>query len=166
MTQVHLSARQLVEFLLQTGSIDSRFAGFDRAAEGARIHRRLQRAEGKGYDAEVYLKQEYTVEGVDYLIDGRADGIFAEDGLVTVDEIKTVTVPLEDITEDMQPVHWAQGQVYAAIWAHQQGLTEIAVRLTYFQVDEEQIIRFSRHFTAEELDVFVKDLLARLAQGA
>lgn len=166
MTQVHLSVRQLVEFLLQTGSIDSRFAGFDRAAEGARIHRRLQRAEGKGYDAEVYLKQEYTVEGVDYLIDGRADGIFTEDGLVTVDEIKTVTVPLEDITEDMQPVHWAQGQVYAAIWAHQQGLTEIAVRLTYFQVDEEQIIRFSRHFTAEELDLFVKDLLARYAPWA
>lgn len=166
MTQVHLSVRQLVEFLLQTGSIDSRFAGFDRAAEGARIHRRLQWAEGKGYDAEVYLKQQYTVEGVDYLIDGRADGIFTEDGLVTVDEIKTVTVPLEDITEDMQPVHWAQGQVYAAIWAHQQGLTEIAVRLTYFQVDEEQIIRFSRHFTAEELDLFVKDLLARYAPWA
>ena len=115
MAQVHLSVRQLVEFLLQTGSIDSRFSGFDRAAEGARIHRRLQKAAGKGYDAEVYLKREYTVEGVDYLIDGRADGLFTEDGLVTVDEIKTVTVPLEEITEEMQPVHWAQGQVYAAI---------------------------------------------------
>ena len=51
MAQVHLSVRQLVEFLLQTGSIDSRFSGFDRAAEGARIHRRLQKAAGKGYDA-------------------------------------------------------------------------------------------------------------------
>lgn len=166
MAQVHLSVRQLVEFLLQTGSIDSRFSGFDRAAEGARIHRRLQRAEGKGYDAEVYLKQEYTAEGVAYLIDGRADGIFTEDGLVTVDEIKTVTVPLEEITEDMQPVHWAQGQVYAAIWARQQGLEEICVRLTYFQVDEEQIVRFSRRFTAKELDDFVQDLLAQYAPWA
>ena len=166
MAQVHLSVRQLVEFLLQTGSIDSRFSGFDRAAEGARIHRCLQRAEGKGYDAEVYLKQEYTAEGVAYLIDGRADGIFTEDGLVTVDEIKTVTVPLEEITEDMQPVHWAQGQVYAAIWARQQGLEEICVRLTYFQVDEEQIVRFSRRFTAKELDDFVQDLLARYAPWA
>ena len=166
MAQVHLSVRQLVEFLLQTGSIDSRFSGFDRAAEGARIHRRLQRAEGKGYDAEVYLKQEYTVEGVEYLIDGRADGIFTEDGLVTVDEIKTVTVPLEEITEDMQPVHWAQGQVYAAIYARQQDLEAIRVRLTYFQVDEEKIVRFSRRFTAKELDSFVEDLLTRYAPWA
>ena len=166
MTQVHLSVRQLVEFLLQTGSIDSRFSGFDRAAEGARIHRRLQRAEGKGYDAEVYLKQEYTVEGVEYLIDGRADGIFTEDGLVTVDEIKTVTVPLDEIAENMQPVHWAQGQMYAAIYARQQGLDEIGVRLTYFQVDEEKIVRFSRRFTTNELDSFVEDLLTRYAPWA
>ena len=39
-----LSVRRLVEFLLRTGSIDSRFTGFDRANEGARLHRKLQRA--------------------------------------------------------------------------------------------------------------------------
>ncbi len=43
-----LPIRQLVEFLLRTGSIDSRFTGFDRANEGARIHRRLQKAAGEG----------------------------------------------------------------------------------------------------------------------
>ena len=48
MEQIHLSVRQLVEFLLQTGSIDSRFTGFDRANEGARIHRRLQKKAGPG----------------------------------------------------------------------------------------------------------------------
>ena len=31
--------RRLVEFLLRSGSIDSRFTGFDRANEGARLHR-------------------------------------------------------------------------------------------------------------------------------
>ena len=29
MASIHLPIRQLVEFLLRTGSIDSRFAGFD-----------------------------------------------------------------------------------------------------------------------------------------
>ena len=43
MEQVRLAVRQLVEFLLQSGDIDSRFGGFDRANEGARIHRRLQK---------------------------------------------------------------------------------------------------------------------------
>ena len=55
MASIHLPIRQLVEFLLRTGSIDSRFAGFDRANEGARIHRKLQKAAGEGYQAEVFL---------------------------------------------------------------------------------------------------------------
>ena len=45
--EIRLSVRQLVEFLRQTGSIDSRFSGFDRALEGARIHRRLQKQAGE-----------------------------------------------------------------------------------------------------------------------
>ena len=47
MPTIRLSVRELVEFLLRTGSIDSRFTGFDRANEGARIHRRLQKAAGE-----------------------------------------------------------------------------------------------------------------------
>ena len=50
MCRIHLPVRQLVEFLLRSGSIDSRFTGFDRANEGARIHRRLQKAAGEGYE--------------------------------------------------------------------------------------------------------------------
>ena len=44
-----LPIRRLVEFLLRSGSIDSRFTGFDRANEGARLHRKLQRAAMKEY---------------------------------------------------------------------------------------------------------------------
>ena len=58
MASIHLPIRQLVEFLLRTGSIDSRFSGFDRANEGARIHRKLQKAAGEGYQAEVFLSVE------------------------------------------------------------------------------------------------------------
>ena len=49
MASIHLPIRQLVEFLLRTGSIDSRFTGFDRALEGARLHRKLQRAAVKEF---------------------------------------------------------------------------------------------------------------------
>ena len=99
--QVRLSVRALVEFLRKSGSIDSRFSGFDRANEGARIHRRLQKAAGPGYEAEVALKERYSAAGVDYLLEGRADGVFTEDGLVTVDEIKTVTLPAAEILRVM-----------------------------------------------------------------
>ena len=102
MASIHLPIRQLVEFLLRTGSIDSRFAGFDRANEGARIHRKLQKAAGEGYQAEVFLSAEREACGIAFTLEGRADGIFTdENGTVAIDEIKTTTVPYEEITEEL-----------------------------------------------------------------
>ena len=75
MCRIHLPVRQLVEFLLRSGSIDSRFTGFDRANEGARIHRRLQKAAGEGYEPEVFLTGEYRAAGLCFVVEGRADGI-------------------------------------------------------------------------------------------
>ena len=72
MQQIRLAVRQLVEFLLQTGDIDSRFAGFDRANEGARIHRRLQKQAGEGYQPEVFLSGSREVDGIRCTVEGRA----------------------------------------------------------------------------------------------
>ena len=160
MPTIRLSVRELVEFLLRTGSIDSRFTGFDRANEGARIHRRLQKAAGEGYAAEVFLTAERTMEGIGFTIEGRADGIFTdEDGTVVIDEIKTTAAPSDAITENMNPCHWAQGMVYGAICAEQRELETLDVRLTYYQIDTDEIIRYTRHFSAAELDAFLNDLL-------
>lgn len=160
MEEIRISVRDLVEFLLRTGSIDSRFSGFDRALEGARIHRKLQREAGSGYESEVFLRQSYPAEDFHFTIEGRADGIFTdENGTVVIDEIKTTTLPPEKITEDHNPVHWAQGMVYAAIYCLQNELAHADVRLTYYQVDEELTLRFTRHFTAGELSDFVDGLL-------
>ena len=167
MASIHLPIRQLVEFLLRTGSIDSRFAGFDRANEGARIHRKLQKAAGEGYQAEVFLSAEWEACGIAFTLEGRADGIFTnENGTVTIDEIKTTTVPYEEITEELNPCHWAQGMVYAAIYSSQQGLDALAVRLTYYQVDTDQIQRFTRQFTRQQLEQFLQQLLAQYAPWA
>ena len=92
--EIRLAVRQLVEFLLRSGDIDSRFAGFDRALEGARIHRRLQKQGGEGYAAEVFLSGSRSLDGLIFIVEGRADGILTrEDGSVLIDEIKTTTRP-------------------------------------------------------------------------
>ena len=164
-----LSVRRLVEFLLRTGSIDSRFTGFDRANEGARLHRRLQKESLRAhpdYRAEVALKETLTCAGVTYTLEGRADGIFTADGMTVIDEIKTTAAPLEQISEDFAPEHWGQGQVYAAIWARQNALPAVRVQLPYFQVDEEQTVRFARDYTAAELDAILTGLLAAYAPWA
>ncbi|MDD4850142.1 MAG: ATP-dependent DNA helicase [Gemmiger sp.] len=167
---VTLPIRQLAEFLLRTGSIDNRFTGFDRANEGARIHRKLQRAAlhaHPDYQAEVSLRQEVTVAGVAYTLEGRADGIFkGEDGVVTVDEIKTTALPTEAITGEQSPEHWAQARLYAAIYASQNGLPCLRVQLTYYQIDEESVLTFSHDFTADALNEYLVALLAEYAAWA
>ena len=167
MPSIHLPIRQLVEFLLRTGSIDSRFAGFDRALEGARIHRRLQKAAGDGYEAEVFLSADREADGIVFMLEGRADGIFTDEtGTTVIDEIKTTAVPFDEIHEEMNACHWAQAMVYGAIYSAQQNLPKIDVRLTYYQIDTDQTVRFIRHFTQQELDEFLHKLLCRYVPWA
>ena len=81
-TKVEISVRDLVEFILRAGDLDNRFARGDMGAmqEGSRLHRKLQKAAGDSYRAEVMLKHEAPVEydGESFLlcVQGRADGIF------------------------------------------------------------------------------------------
>ncbi|NMA70212.1 MAG: hypothetical protein GX958_12480, partial [Desulfitobacterium sp.] len=77
---------------MRRGDIDSRYVSKDRMWEGAKAHRELQKANGElfeDYRSEVTLALEYSLEGVDYILEGRADGIFSEEGLWVIDEIKT-----------------------------------------------------------------------------
>ena len=79
--KLHISVRNLVEFIFREGDIDNRrgkLPNADAAMEGSRLHRKIQQSYGAGYQAEVPLK--YTVETDLYelTIDGRADGIFTK----------------------------------------------------------------------------------------
>ena len=156
---VELSVRELVEFIMRSGSIDSRFGGFDRAAEGARIHRKLQKEAGEHYRSEVTLAETTDIKGFTFKIQGRADGIFEEDGITVIDEIKTITRSLEDMDEDSRPVHWAQAKCYGYIYGSQHGLDFIDIQLTYYQVDTKEIRRFRKSFSVIELENFYFALL-------
>ncbi len=108
--------------------------------EGGRIHRMIQRRMGADYHAEVGLRFVYPTTQYDIIIEGRADGIIiptgnADAAMVTVDEIKGT---YHDIVKMKQPVpvHLAQAKCYAYIYAAQNNLDAIAVRMTYCQLEE------------------------------
>ncbi len=168
MYEVRLSVRQLVEFLLRSGNLESGSAGsaLDRAAEGARIHRRLQREGGEGYRAEVHFSHTEDWEDLRYTVEGRADGIFEEDGQTVIDEIKTVSVPLASLPEDGFLLHWAQAKCYAWFYASEQECGQVGVRLTYCHAETGELSRLQRVFTFQELSVFYRDLLEKYAPWA
>ncbi|MDH6365104.1 Rad3-related DNA helicase [Enterococcus sp. PF1-24] len=159
MNKRKISVRKIVEFILRSGDIDSRRQSSHTPQEGAKIHRRLQKAAGEDYQKEVFLKIKETLPDKQSLtIEGRADGIFKEE-LWVVDEIKTSETYFEQLDEGQIDLFFAQGQVYAYIYAKENELTEIQVQLTYFQTTEEIITRQRRTFTFDELTIFFKDLV-------
>ncbi len=163
--EIRVSVRGLVEFILRSGDIDNRRASAPDAMQaGGRIHRMIQKRMGADYHAEVSLRYRYETEKYDVIIEGRADGIIMEetetagrmpelpDGnaiqtmeeaeapavrkhvSVTIDEIKGTYRDLAKMKQAV-PVHLAQAKCYAYIFAVQNHLESIHVRMTYCQLE-------------------------------
>ena len=159
-TEIRISVRSLVEFILRSGDLDSRRGAMDKEAmqKGSRLHRKIQRQMEGNYRPEVPLKYDIEYEDVVLRIEGRADGIFTEDGKTCIDEIKGVYRKVETL-ESAVPVHRAQAMCYAFITADQENLEEIDVQMTYVNLDTEEIRRFRETLTRTFLKNWFQDLV-------
>ncbi len=167
-TEIRISVRSLVEFILREGDLDNRITGkADPLAmqAGSRLHRKIQKRMGAGYAAEVPLKIKVPMGEFDCVVEGRADGIFSEDGMSWIDEIKGVYRDL-GLIEKPLGVHLAQALCYAFIYASQQELPEIGVQLTYGNLETEELKAFRETRTREELEEWFSGLLEEYRKWA
>lgn len=167
---VVLSVGELCELALRAGDLDLRAgkgtgkrSSLSRALLGTRIHQRLQAERGALYRAEVSLTNTTLFEGICYEVSGRADGVLSGDPCL-VEEIKTVAPrafrmpPLEG--------HDAQLKCYAYFLCRERGLSEIRLRLTYFNVETEELREMDQLLSAGELREFYLGLLSRISWRA
>lgn len=187
-TEMRISVRNLVEFILRSGDIDNRRIGGAENAmqEGSRIHRMIQRRMGSGYETEVFLRYVYTAEKYILVIEGRADGVITEqnekirmlpgtesgslevadeDICVTIDEIKGTYRTLEKIKAPA-PVHLAQAKMYAFIYGTQHSLHFVRVRMTYCNIETEEIKYFHEEYTMTELTEWFNDVMGEYKKWA
>lgn len=82
MRQIKISVRNLVEFILRSGDIETGKTGVrdtEAMQEGSKMHRKIQKRTGMEYEAEVPLSIEIPMEENEYpfhlIVEGRADGI-------------------------------------------------------------------------------------------
>ena len=169
---VRVSVRNLVEFILRGGDIDNRTSGTmekEAMLMGGRLHRKIQRSMGSDYHAEVSLKTRIPCSGFQLQVEGRADGIIIheEEGApsVTIDEIKGVLRDLEHISEPVD-VHLAQAKCYAYIYADRNDLKRIGVQMTYCNLDTEEIKRFHKEYTVDELTEWFTELIRQYEKWA
>jgi DNA excision repair protein ERCC-2 len=173
--EIRISVRNLVEFILRSGNIDNRRTAAPENAmqEGGRIHRMIQRKMGSDYHAEVFLRYIYKTPDYEIQVEGRADGIIiqaggspdqipelSEDGIapayrdlvtVTIDEIKGTYRDIHKM-KGAVPVHLAQARCYAYIYGVQNCLKSVRVRLTYCNIETEEIRYFHFEYDFEELE--------------
>lgn len=157
---VRISVRNLVEFIMRSGNLDNRRGSMDKEAmqKGSRLHRKIQKQMGSSYMAEVPLKKETEYEDVVIVVEGRADGIFSENGETSIDEIKGIYGNVEKLQEPIA-VHRAQAMCYGWIYAEKQNLDSIGIQMTYANLDTEEIRRFQERLTREELEIWYGNLL-------
>ena len=159
---IRISVRNLVEFLLRSGDLDNRrdsFADREAMQKGSRLHRKIQKRMGGDYRAEQALVYRRDYEEFSIQLEGRADGIFTEEGKTWIDEIKGMYLDVTSLEEPFL-VHLAQAKCYACILGMEQGKRSLGVQMTYANLDSEEIKRFRREYTLEELQEWLEELLA------
>lgn len=157
---INISVRNLVEFILRSGDIDNRRSGkkdVDAMQEGSRIHRKIQKRMGADYSKEFPLSIVIPVkrDGVEFelTIDGRADGIInqiEEKPSIIIDEIKAMYMDLTYLQEPIKE-HLAQVKCYAYMYLSLYDHNEIGVRLTYCNIETENIKYFNYEYRRDEL---------------
>ena len=159
---VRESVRGIIEYILKSGSLDDRYMGKNRALEGTIAHQKLQESNEEiyqNYNREVKLSHEFIMDDITLVIEGRADGIIIENNIVYIEEIKSTTRDLIFIEEDYNDLHWAQGKFYAYIYGIQNNLKEIYVRLSYFNIETEEVKSFDKKFTVLELEEYINKII-------
>lgn len=158
---IKISIRNLVEFVLRRGSIDSRIKASVRALEGIKGHKKIQSSYSEKDRAEVTLKEDIDFEDFTLRVEGRADGILEENEKIIIDEIKTTTKNVMDIDYDFNELHWAQAKVYAYIYSKEKDLESIIVQLTYYNVEDFGTKFLRQEYSFNELKEFFYDLIEK-----
>jgi Rad3-related DNA helicase len=154
-----IGIRQLVEFCCRSGDL-----GFDggpsaSAQEGIKTHQKIQKKYRKQALAEQTLKLEIRLDEYKIELGGRVDLIFAAESPPRIEEIKTVYSFMVEFSEDYDSAHWAQAKCYAACYALEHDLDEVAVSVNYVNLFNFQEHRISNTFSRSELEDFLNQTL-------
>lgn len=158
---ISVSVRELAEFCHRSGDIDHRFTPSPTGVQGTEGHQRVFRNRPATYRREFPVEHHYVRGESGLLLRGRADGFDSSEGMV--EEIKTCRVSPDFIPESVKQLHLAQARLYAAVIAKQEKREQLAVRLTWFNIDSERESSSTHVYTAMELADFLEDSLGRFS---
>ncbi len=166
MDKIKLSVRELIGYVYKSGDIGGDSISVERALEGTRIHKLLQSQMDENYKKEYYLKHEFNYMNIDFVVEGRADGIIIEENEITIDEIKSTYKTLDTIDENYNFSHIAQALCYGYFYCVNESINSAVVQLRYCNIDTEETKTIRKNYTIDELTKFFYELIDKYLEWA
>jgi DNA excision repair protein ERCC-2 len=165
-SELKIAVRELVEHVFRSGDLVFEFRGSSRPVEAIRVHQKIQNSRPDTYQPEVSISHQVETDRFRLIIGGRIDGVYTKPDHTTIEEIKTTTRNPDYFKNNENPIHWGQAKTYAYIYGCQNGLDEIAIQLTYYQIETGNLREIKRTFDLAELENFFNDLVTRYLEWA
>ena len=161
---IHVSAKEIAEFLYGSGNITSERTLSILGDEGTAIHQYWQGLYQKEDQKEVTVKIDMIIDDFQVSITGRIDGIVYRSNVLTLEEIKSTHRDLTEIDEKTTPAHMAQAKLYAYMYIKEHALKNIVVWLTYIRIEDKETKIIEKKYTEKALyKYFVKIINEYLA---
>ncbi|MDD4077029.1 MAG: ATP-dependent DNA helicase [Bacilli bacterium] len=154
---IKLNVKEIVEMIYGSGDLLKESTLIKRAEIGSLIHREHQAKYQTDDQSEVFIENKDNIDGYDFIICGRIDGVIKCNERVVIEEIKSTVKDLSLLDEKSVPAHLAQAKMYAYFYLRQHQLAEIDVRLSYIHVITKKIKTFDFCYSEKELYDFYYD---------
>ncbi|MDB5943712.1 MAG: ATP-dependent helicase, partial [Ramlibacter sp.] len=158
--QYVVAVRTLCEFAAKQGDLDLRFTPAPSAQEGMAGHQLVTGRRGPGYEREISLRGEFE----HLTVRGRADGYDGDANCL--EEIKTHRGDLSRQPANHRHLHWAQARVYGWLLCEERQLTQLTLKLVYFDIATQDETVFTELQSAPALREFFETLCRRFLAWA
>jgi DNA excision repair protein ERCC-2 len=154
-----IAVKELAYFVCQSGNLTSEFFSNHDLEQGTKIHQYLQNKYNDKSLKEYYIKNEISYNDTKVLLHGFIDGVLNINNETIIEEIKSTTLDLEDLTLEYHKEHLAQLKIYAYMYAIQNNMDKIHIRLTYASTVNYETRKFDLIENVDDLEAFVFELL-------
>ncbi|MDE7263490.1 MAG: ATP-dependent DNA helicase [Anaeroplasmataceae bacterium] len=155
--EIKIAIKELAHFICQSGDLTSDTFSSRALEDGTKLHKIIQAKYNEKSKSEVYIKKELTYHNKNLLLHGFIDGVLNIDDEIIIEEIKSTRLELEEI--EPKPEHLAQLKIYAYLYALENEMNPIHIRLTYISTIDFTTRSLNYILDLEELEKFTFGIL-------
>lgn len=148
-----ISVSDLAEFCCRRGDLNLGLERSPTAQEGQQGQRQLQRNRPDHYQKEFSVRDEWITQHFTCVVSGRIDGVQLDE-IPLLEEIKTTYCQRSTLPAAQQAVHWAQLQLYGALFLQEHTFDSLQLQLRYSNLDDETEFSIEETLPRESLSAF------------